>query len=366
MKSTLGRQNPGMTDAQGTLRELLAPLAGQGVASVSIILRTGAAPLTYWVPQSNDEPAFLAYSITKTLIAALVLKLCEEGSMHLEDPLARWFPGIDRAEQITVRRLLNHTGGIPDYGGSAAYHASVRSFPSTPWSFERFAEETFDKGLSFEPGEGWAYSNPGYMLVRRIIEMVAGARLRDLVAARIAGPLGLRRTFVPESVEDLAALSPGASCALAPGGVPRDVRHAYHPGWVSHGVVASTSSEIVRFLDALFQGQFLSQSSRAQMFELVAVPGAKSDRYRGEPSYGLGLMADQASPWGLLVGHNGGGPGYSASAFHAVDLGGASVCVMAAIEGSVQAVENVVFAMLDYVGQNTAHRAPTRLAPDGR
>jgi D-alanyl-D-alanine carboxypeptidase len=313
--------------------------------------------LTYWAPQSDDEPEFLVYSITKIFIASLVLKLCEEGAMRLDDPLARWFPRIDRAEQITVRRLLNHTAGIPDYGGSAAYHASVRAVPSMPWSFERFGAETFDKGLWFEPGDGWAYSNPGYMLVKRIVEQVAGASLRNLVADQIARPLGLLRTFVPESVEDLATLAPGVSHALAPDGEPRDVRQSYYPGWVSHGVVASTSSELVRFLDGLFQGQFLSHTSLARMLELVALPGAEADRYRGQPSYGLGLMGDPGSRWGLVVGHNGGGPCYSASAFHAVDLGGASICVMAAVEESVQAAEEVVFAMQEYLGHGRHNRA---------
>ena len=346
-----------MTDVLTKLSELVVPFAGQGVVSASVIPRAGERLLTQWIPQSDNEPKFLAYSITKTFIAALVLRLCEEGTMRLEDPLARWFPRIDRADQINVRQLLNHTAGIPDYGGSVAYHASVRSVPSVPWSFARFAAETFDKGLSFEPGDGWAYSNPGYMLVKLIAEKEAGASLRDLVADRIARPLELFNTFVPESVEDLATLAPGTSRQLASDEDPRDLRYCYHPGWVSHGVVASTSSDLVRFLDGLFQGQFLSQTSLARMLELVVVPGAEPDQYRGQPSYGLGLMGDPASPWGLVVGHNGGGPCYSASAFHAVGLGGASICVMAAIEESVHAAEGAVFAMLEHLRHDRNHRA---------
>lgn len=350
-----------MTDVQATLNQLLTTAARRGAVSASVIVHAGAEPQTSGVTESGDEPAFLAYSITKTFIAALVLRLCEEGRMRLEDPLDRWFPRIARAEQITVRRLLNHTAGIPDYGGLATYHESVCSVPSTPWSFERFAAETFDKGLWFEPGQGWAYSNPGYMLVKRIAEDVAGASFRDLVSGRIAGPLGLRRTFVPESVEHLAPLAPGMSRALSPDRTPRDVRGCYHPGWVSHGVVASTSSEIVRFLDGLFRAELLSRHSLGQMTELVAVPGVEPDRHRGRPSYGLGLMGDPESPWGLAVGHNGGGPGYSASASHAVDLGGASVCVMGAIEESFQA-EDVVFEILDYLSHGRNPRAAQQRA----
>src|SRR5206468_2267838 len=108
------------------------------------------------------------YSITKTFTATLVLLLREEGRLSLDDPLSRWFPRIPQADRITLRQLLNHTAGVPDYGALRSYHEAVRSSPSTPWSFERFAAETFDRGLQFEPGSSWAYSNPGYMLLKRI------------------------------------------------------------------------------------------------------------------------------------------------------------------------------------------------------
>ena len=132
------------------------------------------------------------------------------------------------------------------------------------------------------------------------------------------------------------------------------MRAHYHPGWVSHGVIASTASDIVRFLDALFRGRLISKRALEEMMSLVPVPmdrderesAAKSPLRTSTASYGLGLMADPGSPWGLLVGHNGGGPCYSASAFHAVDLGGASVCAMGAVEDDFSA-EDIVAGVLD-------------------
>jgi D-alanyl-D-alanine carboxypeptidase len=339
-----------VTDSTPLAEILTAAVRGRGVASVAAIERSGAAPRTSWLPESDAEPAFLAYSITKTFTATLILALCEDGRLGLDDRLDRWFPRIAGADRISLRQLLNHTGGIPDYGGSRAYHQAVRCSPSSPWSLERFAAETFDKGLWFEPGQGWAYSNPGYMLLRRIAEEVSGAPYRALVAERIARPLGLRRTFVAESIDDLAQLAPGTSSALSPDGAPRDVRAHYHPGWVLHGVVASTASELARFLDGLFGGALLSRQSLAQMTALVAVPAEHSSEpdptSRRKPSYGLGLMGDPASPWGLVLGHKGGGPCYSASAFHAFDLGGATVCAMGAIEEDFDAAR-VVYNVLD-------------------
>ena len=332
--------------------ELRAAAPGQGVASVSVIATPGAAPASFWIPESAIEPIFLAYSITKTFSATLVLLLCEEQALHLDDSLARWLPRIARADRISLRHLLNHTAGIPDYGRIRSYHDELRASPETPWTFERFAAETFEKGFDFEPGTGWGYSNPGYMLLKRILEEVSGRSYRELVAERIVRPLGLSMTFVAESISDLEALAPGTSRALSPDGRPRDVRAHYHPGWVSHGVIASSTSDNARFLDALFDERLLSRRSLDEMMTLVRVPvehasGASPLRTTA-PSYGLGLMGDPASPWGPIVGHNGGGPCYSASAFHAPNLGGVSVCAMGAIEENFSA-EEVVAGVLDDV-----------------
>ncbi|HKV12864.1 MAG TPA: serine hydrolase domain-containing protein [Thermoanaerobaculia bacterium] len=344
-----------MADLKTRLSEILDRLVGtRGVAGLAVVARPGLQPETVWVPSSSlAEPAFLAYSITKTFTAVLLLLLQEEGRLTLDNPLARWFPRIVESERISLRQLLNHTAGIPDYGPLRSYHEAVRTSPQTPWSFERFAAETFDKGLRFPPGTGWEYSNPAYMLLKRIAEEVSGTNYAALVTERIARPLGLSRTFVPESLEGLASLAAAPSLALSPDGSPRDVRAYYHPGWVSHGVVASTPSEIVRFLDALFRGGLISHQSLDEMTALVPVSEssatdsqeAEPERSWSRPSYGLGLMGDPASPWGVVWGHNGGGPGYSASAFHAPELGRVSVCAMTGIE-DFQA-EQLVFAVFD-------------------
>ncbi|WP_143467756.1 serine hydrolase domain-containing protein [Leptolyngbya ohadii] len=357
-----------MTDLRDltNLRETLSTILNnkaqdRDVAGVAVVLSPGMKPEAVWHPGSNAaEPAFLAYSITKTFTAVLLLLLQEEGLLNLEDPLVRWFPTIDRADYISLRQLLNHTAGIPDYGGLRDYHEAVRATPSIPWSFEQFAAMTFDRGLSFAPGSGWAYSNPGYLLLKQIAEAVTGISYRDLIHDRIIRPLGLRRTFVPESIEDLASLMLARSRFLATDGTPRDVRHFYHPGWVSHGVIASTPSEIALFLSSLFGDRLLPRPSLDEMMELVPVPIPEGDRSDTEPlrwvkpSYGLGLMADPASAWGTILGHNGGGPGYSASVFYAPDLGGITVCAMSAVEEGLQA-EEIVFAVLDWIASPSAH-----------
>lgn len=304
-------------------------------AGLAVLAAPGGRPEAAWTPPDEArEPAFLIYSITKTILAALVLQLAEDERLSLDDRVARWFPEVPTA--ITVRHLLNHTAGIPDYRGLRAYHDSVRASPSTPWAFERFAAETLGRALSFAPGTGWGYSNAGYMLLKRIVERTAGMSFACLVAERIARPLGLERTFVAESVGDLASLAPAASRRVTIGEAPVDVRGVYHPGWVSHGVVASTPSDIARVFDALAAGRLVSTDSVAAMTACVPVEVPRDDptvvaMNVSTPGYGLGVMGE--APRGARWGHSGGGPGYGASAFHAADLGGLSVCAMAASEG---------------------------------
>ena len=162
---------------EAALADILERHVGsRGAGGVAVATSDTAQPVTVWLPRSAArEPAYLAYSITKTFVAVLVLLLRDEGRLSLDDRLARWAPDLPHSGRITLLQLLNHTAGVPDYGGLAAYHESVRTSPSQPWSFERFIAETLGKGLSFEPGSGWAYSNPGYMLVKRVAELLLKA-----------------------------------------------------------------------------------------------------------------------------------------------------------------------------------------------
>jgi D-alanyl-D-alanine carboxypeptidase len=321
------------------LGRLLDGALGDGAAGgLALVVGHDAVCTRAWRPAGQGgEPAFLAYSVTKAFIAALALGLQEEGRLALDDPLARYVGAFAERPDVTLRRLLQHTAGLPDYGGLPEYHAAVRAAPGEPWDDEAFAAHTWQRGLLFEPGTGFAYSNPGYLLARRALERAADASLAELVAARIARPLGLSRTRVVETTADLRALAPGRSCWLAPSGEARDVRDAYHPGWVSHGVVASTASELARFLHALLAGRVAGVTRAASLRELTTLVAVPRDAARApwrEPGYGLGLMADAASPFGLLFGHNGGGPGHGASAFSAPGLrpGGVTACALVGVE----------------------------------
>jgi D-alanyl-D-alanine carboxypeptidase len=328
-----------VTETSALLRAALAERDG---AARGVAVQIDAAPvIAAWSPE-GEEPAFLVYSISKMMLAAIALLLVEEGRLALDDVLARFAPEVPEASRITVEQLLRHTAGIPNYGALPAYHEAVRTHPETPWSFDEFAAWTWRRGLRFEPGASFEYSNPGYMLVRTIVEQAGGAPYAELLRDRIARPLGLSRTRAVASIADLRALAPAASRLVSPDGAERDVRSCYHPGWVSHGVVASTASEIAAFAHAFFGAELVSAASLRNATSLGPVREAPP-RWR-EPGYGLGVMGDRASPFGPLFGHNGGGPGYQASVFcaPAVCRRRITVCGLVASEQD-GAAEELVF-----------------------
>ncbi|NLE44455.1 MAG: beta-lactamase family protein [Chloroflexi bacterium] len=238
----------------------------------------------------------------------------------LDAPIQTYLPQIPLDIAVTVRRLLNHTGGIPDYGGLPAYYEALKADPTRPWTPDEFLTATLTEGLVFIPGEDWRYSNIGFLLLRQVIETVRRTSLRTALQERIFAPLGLRRTFVAQTLDDARQLTPGYSAFFAPDDSLQDIQSLYHPGWVSHGVVISTASDLALVIDALFTGRLITSQSRDAMFEAVDV--AVDAPFFRHPSYGLGVMIDHESRYGVMAGHGGGGPGYSAGALDLPDVHG--------------------------------------------
>jgi len=304
-----------------------------------------AAALSVWTPQGSatrwstpeaagQEPAFLIYSITKTFVACLLLQLNDAGKLDLDAPVRSLWRDSELprsfTDAVTPRRLLKHTAGVPDYGALPDYHAQVRQHPGQPWSTGHFTQATLARAGSGREPARFAYSNPGYMVLRQLLEMVGESSWENQLAERVCRPLGLSRTSVASTLDDLRPLAPGLSRQIAEGDTWVDVRGRYHPGWVSHGVIASTASEVRTFLLALFSGRLLQPDSLATMLDAMPV-GRVGGRWQ-QPGYGLGLMIDPAMPMGLVRGHNGGGPGYNASAF-GLWQGGVLQAVAASIVG---------------------------------
>ena len=251
----------------------------------------------------DERGRHLVYSVTKTFLGVLCLRF----ELDLEAPVSTWIDD-DRLPRVSLRQLLNHTSGIPDYGRLPAYAEAVRESPSRPWSDEELLDRALAAGPDFEPGAGWAYSNTGYLLVRRIVDAAAPGGFAGALERELLAPLGLADTSLALELDDLDELVPGLSTQVGEGS--RDVRGRYHPRWVGHRTLASTGADQRRFWTALAAGELCELERLTESVEIgFAAPGF------ARPSYGLGLMTDPGRPDGLLIGHGGGGPGYAAAAF---------------------------------------------------
>jgi D-alanyl-D-alanine carboxypeptidase len=289
-------------------------------ACVSLIVDGQALP-TIAVGSSDQrgqhalrpDAMFYVYSVTKLVIAALVVKLETEGSLNLEDRLTAHLPEVDIPVGITVRHVLNHTSGLPDYGAKREYQSALKRDPTRPWTEEAFLEYARREGVLFAPGEGWAYSNIGYALLKRLLERLDGDAFDAILERRIFAPLGLRKSLVVRSLEGTASLTPGWGTALSD--TLENIVPRYHPGWVAHGLIASTAPELARLIEATFTSDLIRR-----LRESVRVPG--NHPLFTQTRYGLGLMIDPSSRFEEMAGHNGGGPGFAAAAFHFANVSG--------------------------------------------
>ena len=246
----------------------------------------------------DPEARYPLYSITKTAIAAAVLLLVRDGALELDG----------------VRRLLDHTSGVRDYGSLPEYHEAVRTHPGSAWDDDEFLGRTAAAGPQLEPGEGWAYSNTGYLLLRRLLDEHGGL-------AAFLPLLGLADATVAERIPDLGVAVPAPSAQLFDG--VDDVRGTYDPRWVGHRTLVARAGDLVGFWRDLPREMLDPQS-------FVPI-GAEAPGF-GRPSYGLGVMADPENPLGTVVGHGGGGPGYATAVF-AVPAADTVAIVLAADEG---------------------------------
>jgi CubicO group peptidase (beta-lactamase class C family) len=133
----------------------------------------------------TDETIFQSGSLGKMFTAAAVMLQVEDGKLALSDPIAKFFPGApDAWKGITVRHLLTHTSGIPDYTTSAFDYRR-------DYTEEELARLAFAQKLEFPPGSRWNYSNTGYALLGFIVHKVSGRFYGDVLAERVFKPLGM-------------------------------------------------------------------------------------------------------------------------------------------------------------------------------
>ena len=147
----------------------------------------------------NDK--FRAGSLPKPMISVILLQLAEEGQLSLDDTLPAVLPEsitskFANTDQITVRMLLNHTGGLPEFIDLAI--GEILADPEKVWQEEEFLDFAATRESSFAPGELISYVNTDYTLLGMIIEEATGQSWRQEMRERIFDPLNLDNTLLPD------------------------------------------------------------------------------------------------------------------------------------------------------------------------
>lgn len=268
---------PGTDSAKRTDVEVVTAAVVDGTVAVGDVPDT---PVPWW-------------SFTKTVLAAAALVLVDAGRLTLDRPLA--------GQRYTLRQLLQHRAGVPDYGALAAYHDAVGRV-EPPWPVADLLERVDAHARGAEPGTSWTYSNVGYLLVRQLIEHVDGKEIGEALARLVLKPLGIANAGLARTPDDLIGTRWGNA-------------RRYHPGWVYHGLMIGSPAAAALLLDRLLRGDLLSPSSLRAMRESFRLGEPIPGRPWQAPGYGLGLMIETTTP-PRFMGHTGRGPSSAAGVYH--------------------------------------------------
>jgi D-alanyl-D-alanine carboxypeptidase len=255
---------------------------------------TGSAP--------NPQGRIRIGSITKTFTATMVLQLVEEGEIELDAPVDRYLPGVlPYEEDITIRQLLQHNSGIPDYEDDVwpdARTAAEHRFES----YEPEALVAIATQDPLAPSDDFHYSNTNYILLGMLIEAVTQHDLATELRERILVPAGLDRTYLAGAFPLLPSPAMRGYEALGVQSDPLADLTAFNmtASW-STGAIVATQADVNRFFEALLSGDLLGADLLNEMKTTIpAFPGF---------GYGLGLAGGE--PCGTPIwGNVGGSVGY--------------------------------------------------------
>jgi D-alanyl-D-alanine carboxypeptidase len=305
---------PRETRVQRDLQRLVAAPGGPPGAIVTLHRRGRTTVLTAGVsrvgsrraPRATDHMRIA--SVAKAFSGAVALQLVRDGRLGLDDTIARRRPDLPAAwGRVSIRQMLDHTSGLPDYTESKGFVQHIQTTPRAFVSPAKIISWVRHEGLNFRPGSRYRYSNTDNIVIGLVAERVAGRSYRSLLRSRVFRPLGLRQTSLPSTVRMPRPFIHGY--LVAAGAPPEDATRLVSPSgaWASGGIV-STPLDLGRFVRAYVSGQLFGARLRAEQRRFVA-GGRSSPPGPGANAAGLALFRYR-SRCGTVFGHTGNLPGY--------------------------------------------------------
>jgi D-alanyl-D-alanine carboxypeptidase len=271
------------------------------------VLRAGRADVRRpGKPRARDHMRIA--SVAKAFSGAVTLHLVQQGKLGLDDTIGQWLPSLPAAwASVTVRQLLNHTSGVPDYTQSRAFARHVQTKPGAYVSPIRVIDWVRKDKLVFAPGSKYEYSNTDNIVVGLIVERVTGQSYGDLLSTLVFGPAGLTQTTFP--TRRIALPRPYIhGYVVEPGQAPQDVTTFLSPSgaWAS-GAIVSTPADLAAFIRAYLGRKFFGAVEQQEQLRFVR--GSSSPPGPGANSAGLAIFRYR-SRCGTVYGHTGNFPGY--------------------------------------------------------
>jgi len=236
----------------------------------------------------NKNTVFRLASITKQFTATAILLLQQRGQLNVDDTVSAHLADYPNGETITIKNLLQHTSGIPNYTDLPDFDSIV----TETYSPEQLIAVFKDLPLEFSPGSRFSYSNSGYALLGLIIEAVSGSSYRDFISLEIFAPLQMTRSGYGENTFSTDNIAHGYTPSGA-ASTEIDMSIPY-----SAGALTSTLNDLYLWDQSFYGDTLLSEESEALMY----TPGLEN--------YAFGWVID-SSERGVVYAHGGSINGFS-------------------------------------------------------
>lgn len=285
---------------------ILVAEKGNVIYEKSFGLRDEVAKL----PLDNNSIFELA-SVSKQFTAMGIVLLQQKGKLQYDDKLEKYIPELGFYKDVTIRQLLNHTGGLPDYMELIQQKGDTTNIWTNKDMIALIAKEkpaaVFNAGTKFE------YSNTGYALLASVIEKVSGKSYAKFLEETIFKPLKMERTFVysrrfsPKKVENYAYgyVYDKNHKKTLPDNLPEYSVVWHLDGIVGDGTVNSTTGDLLKWDRALYTDKLATKASKELIFTPPVLPNDE------KTNYGFGWATGTSTDFGKMANHSGGWPGYA-------------------------------------------------------
>lgn len=278
-------------------------------------------------PDANTH--FRIASNTKTMTAALIGLLAQDGKLQFSDPVSTYVPDVPNGKNITIAELLKMRSGLYNYTDAPEISATMDADPRKVWTPQEVLAIAFLHPPPFPPDASYEYNNTNYALLGLIAEKVGGRPLAEQFQDRIFGPLGLHQTSLP-AADDTSIPAPyshgymygGSSYAMVDEPYPADMQVAARAGTLqptdytnqnpsyatAAGGAISTADNVATWMRALVSGKVFNADYQQQW--LTSVQPENPDQSDGQ-KYGYGISYQRFGPNAAMYYHGGELPGFN-------------------------------------------------------